>query len=226
MLELLAVTKEFVNSKKENISALKEIDLKVDQGDFVSIVGPSGSGKSTLLFIIGALLSPSQGDVFLFDENIYHSTPGARALLRLHRIGFVFQTFNLIPYLSCLDNVAVPAMLNIKSRKKAVDKAVHLLERFGLGARLNHTFSELSVGERQRVALCRSVVNDPEIILADEPTGNLDPEMTREVMSLFKELNAKGQSIILVTHEEEVASYAQRTLHLKDGTLRNGSAGN
>jgi putative ABC transport system ATP-binding protein len=225
MLELRSVTKEFINSKKENIAALKEIDLKVDQGDFVSVVGPSGSGKSTLLFIIGALLNPSSGEVFLFDENVYSTTPATRAAMRLHRIGFVFQTFNLIPYLSCLDNVAVPAVLTTGSRKKAVDKAVSLLERFGLGSRLNHKFSELSVGERQRVALCRSVVNDPEIILADEPTGNLDPVMTREVMNLFQELNAKGQAIILVTHEEEVASYAQRTLHLEDGTLRNGSAG-
>lgn len=224
ILELQAVTREFVNSKKENVLALKDIDLKVDRGDFVSIVGPSGSGKSTLLFIIGALLNPTSGDVLLFDENIYSSSPAYRAELRLHRIGFVFQTFNLIPYLSCLENVAIPAMLTMDSRKMAVEKAVQLLERFGLGSRLNHTFSELSVGERQRVALCRSVVNDPEIILADEPTGNLDPEMTREVMNLFRELNEKGQTIILVTHEEGVASYAQRTLHLKDGTLRNGSS--
>ncbi len=223
MLELRSVTREFVNNKKEKIMALKDINMKIDSGDFVSVVGPSGSGKSTLLFIAGALLNPTGGDVLLFDESIYMLTPARRAELRLQRIGFVFQTFNLIPYLSCLDNVAVPAMLTMKSRKKAVEKAVNLLERFGLVSRLNHRFSELSVGERQRVALCRSVVNDPEIILADEPTGNLDPEMTREVMNLFRELNKKGQTVILVTHEEKVASYALRTLHLKDGILKNGS---
>jgi putative ABC transport system ATP-binding protein len=223
MLELKHITKEFINNRKERIEALRDINLRVERGDFVSIVGPSGSGKSTLLFIIGALLNPTSGDVYLFDENVYASPHSYRAALRLRRIGFVFQTFNLIPYLSCLDNVAVPAMLTMKSRKYAVEKAAQLLERFGLGLRLNNNFSELSVGERQRVALCRSVVNDPEIILADEPTGNLDPVMTREVMNLFKELNGKGQTIVVVTHEEDVASYSLRKLHLKDGTLQNGT---
>jgi putative ABC transport system ATP-binding protein len=223
MLELRNVTKEFDHHKKDAVSALNEIDLKIEKGDFISVVGPSGSGKSTLLFIIGALMNPSSGEVLLSNEDIYDTTPAYRAELRLQRIGFVFQTFNLIPYLTALDNVAVPAMLTLNSRKKAVDRATKLLERFGLGARLDHTFSELSVGERQRVALCRSVVNDPEIILADEPTGNLDPDMTREVMTLFKELNESGHTIMVVTHEEEVAAYARKVLHLKDGALTNGT---
>jgi len=122
-----------------------------------------------------------------------------------------------------LDNVAVPAMLTMKSRKKAIERATELLQRFGLGARLDHNFSELSVGERQRVALCRSVINNPGIILADEPTGNLDPAMTREVMSLFKELNSSGHTVIIVTHEEEVAAYAQKVLHLQNGKFTNGT---
>ncbi len=221
MLELQTVNKEFINNKKEKIVVLNDINLKVERGDFVSVVGPSGSGKSTLLFIIGALMSPTRGGVFLLDENIYDASASRRASLRLHKIGFVFQTFNLIPYLNCLDNVAVPAMFTMRSRKKAVEKALHLLERFGLSSRLDHKFSELSVGERQRVAICRSVINDPEMILADEPTGNLDPEMTLEVMNLFSELNEKGQTIILVTHKEDVASYARRTFHLKNETIQN-----
>ena len=223
MLELKNVTRDFINNKKEQVAALTDINLKVEQGDFLSIVGPSGSGKSTLLFIIGALLNPSEGEVLLRDKNIYDTTPAYRADLRLQEIGFVFQTFNLIPYLSALDNVAVPAMLTMKSRKKANERATELLQRFGLGARLEHKFSELSVGERQRVALCRSVINNPGIILADEPTGNLDPAMTREVMSLFKELNSSGHTVIIVTHEEEVAAYAQKVLHLQNGIFTNGT---
>jgi putative ABC transport system ATP-binding protein len=223
MLELIDITKEFNHAKKNTVTALHDINLMVEKGDFISIVGPSGSGKSTLLFIIGALMNPSSGQVLLREEDIYDSTPSYRAALRLQNIGFVFQTFNLIPYLTAIDNVAVPAMLTTDSRKEAVDRATELLKRFGLSERLDHRFSELSVGERQRVALCRSVINDPEIILADEPTGNLDPDMTREVMNLFKELNDSGHTIIVVTHEEEVASYAQKVLHLKDGKLTNGT---
>lgn len=223
MLELKSISKDFSHSKKTTVTALHDINFTVEKGDFISVVGPSGSGKSTLLFIIGALMNPSSGQVLLRDEDIYDTTPTYRAALRLRNIGFVFQTFNLIPYLTAVDNVAVPAILTTDSRKEAVDRATDLLKRFGLSERLDHKFSELSVGERQRVALCRSIINDPELILADEPTGNLDPDMTREVMSLFKELNESGHTIIVVTHEEEVASYARKVLHLKDGTLTNGS---
>jgi putative ABC transport system ATP-binding protein len=223
MLELRNVTKDFINTKKEHVAALSDINLTVEQGDFLSVVGPSGSGKSTLLFIIGALMNPTEGEVLLRNKDIYDTTPAFRAKLRLQEIGFVFQTFNLIPYLSALDNVAVPAMLTMKSKNKAFERAKELLERFGLDARLGHTFSELSVGERQRVALCRSVINDPEIILADEPTGNLDPTMTHEVMALFQELNSSGHTIIVVTHEEDVAAYARKVMHLQNGTFTNGT---
>ncbi len=223
MLELRNVTKDFINTKKEQVPALRDINLNVDQGDFLSIVGPSGSGKSSLLFIIGALMNPTEGEVLLRDKDIYDTTPAYRAKLRLNEIGFVFQTFNLIPYLSALDNVAVPALIKMKSRNKAIERAAELLERFGLSARLDHKFSELSVGERQRVALCRSVINDPGIILADEPTGNLDPAMTHEVMALFQELNSNGHTIIVVTHEEDVAAYAQKVMHLEGGTFTNGT---
>jgi putative ABC transport system ATP-binding protein len=223
MLELRNVTKEFINNKKEEVAVLNNINLKVGAGDFLSIVGPSGSGKSTLLFIIGALMNPTEGEVLLRDKDIYDTRPAYRAKLRLQEIGFVFQTFNLIPYLSALDNVAVPAVINMRSRNSAVERAADLLKRFGLGARLDHKFSELSVGERQRVALCRSVINDPKIILADEPTGNLDPAMTHEVMALFQELNKNGHTIIVVTHEEDVAAYARKVMHLKDGKFTNGT---
>ena len=223
MLELNNVTKDFIKNRKEQVGALSDINLKVDRGDFLSIVGPSGSGKSTLLFIIGALMNPTEGKVILNDKDMYDTTPAYRAKLRLKEIGFVFQTFNLIPYLSALDNVALPAKLLMNSNKEAVGRATELLERFGLGPRLDHKFSELSVGERQRVALCRSVINDPGIILADEPTGNLDPVMTREVMALFQELNNSGHTIIVVTHEEEVAAFAQKVLHLQDGKFSNGA---
>jgi len=224
MLELINVEKEFINTKKEEVGALTDINLKVEEGDFLSIVGPSGSGKSTLLFIIGALMEPTNGEVLLRGEDIYDTSSSYRSKLRLREIGFVFQTFNLIPYLSALDNVAVPAMLTMRSRGDAVKRAVELLERFGLSARLDHKFSELSVGERQRVALCRSVINNPKIILADEPTGNLDPEMTHEVMALFRELNNNGHSIIVVTHEEDVASYAKKVFYLQNGKFTNGTA--
>lgn len=223
MLELLDVTKEFTNTKKEEVGALTDINLTVNSGDFLSIVGPSGSGKSTLLFIIGALMNPSAGEVLLNGKDMYDTTPAYRAELRLQEIGFVFQTFNLIPYLSALDNVAVPAMLTMKSRSKAVERAKELLDRFGLSERFEHKFSELSVGERQRVALCRSVINNPGLILADEPTGNLDPKMTHEVMALFQELNNNGHTIIVVTHEEEVAAYAQKVMHLEKGKFTNGT---
>jgi putative ABC transport system ATP-binding protein len=223
MLELRNVYKNFINSKKEEVAALSDINLTVEQGDFLSIVGPSGSGKSTLLFIIGALMNPSEGEVFLGDTDMYSMKPAYRAELRLQEIGFVFQTFNLIPYLSALDNVAVPAVLTMESRKIALERATELLNRFGLGARLHHTFAELSVGERQRVALCRSVINNPGIILADEPTGNLDPAMTGEVMTLFTELNKNGHTVIVVTHEEDVAAYAGKVLHLQNGKFTNGT---
>jgi putative ABC transport system ATP-binding protein len=224
MLELRNVTKDFINHRQEKVTALSDINLSVEKGDFISVVGPSGSGKSTFLYIAGALMNPTEGEVLLRDTDMYDTTPAYRAELRLQEIGFVFQTFNLIPYLSALDNVALPAMLTLKSWKKAVTNATELLKRFGLGARLDHNLSELSVGERQRVALCRSVINDPGIILADEPTGNLDPVMTREVMSLFQELNGSGHTIIVVTHEEEVAAYAQKVLYLQDGKFENGTA--
>lgn len=223
MLELRNVSKDFIKTKKEKVSGLRDINLKVEQGDFLSIVGPSGSGKSTLLFIIGALMNPTDGEVLLRNEDMYDTTPAYRAELRLQEIGFVFQTFNLIPYLSALENVALPAVITMKSRNKAIERAEKLLERFGLSARLGHKFSELSVGERQRVAICRSVINDPGIILADEPTGNLDPAMTHEVMALFQELNNNGHTVIVVTHEEDVAAYAQKVMHLQDGKFTNGT---
>jgi putative ABC transport system ATP-binding protein len=223
MLDLKNVYKQFNHKKKGPVETLKDVSLSIEKDDFVAVVGPSGSGKSTLLFIMGAMMDPTSGDVLLMGEDIYDTTPSHRAALRLERIGFVFQTFNLVPYLSALDNVALPAVLLTKSKPAALEKAAELLERFGLGDRLDHKFSELSVGERQRVAICRSVINDPDIILADEPTGNLDPAMTHEVMSLFEELNESGHTIIVVTHEEDVASYAKKIMHLNDGSLSNGS---
>jgi putative ABC transport system ATP-binding protein len=221
MLEVKSISKSFRNNRGEEVVALRGVSLEVQRGEFLSIVGPSGSGKSTLLFIMGALLRPTEGQVYLMGQNIYDGRPASyRAALRLREIGFVFQTFNLVPYLRAIENVALPSMLSTGSRKKALARAQELLERFGLGHRLQHKVEELSVGERQRVAICRSVINEPALLLADEPTGNLDPEMTHQVMQLFSELNSRGITVVVVTHEEAVASYAQRVLRLKGGVLQ------
>ncbi len=219
MIRVDQASKQFPGKNGSPVTALSDVSLDIDSGEFVMIVGPSGSGKSTLLFTIGGMQHPSEGKVLFADDDVYSLSSTKRAALRRTRIGFVFQTFNLVPYLNCLDNVIVPAVLAGKSRGKSLRHATELLERLGLADRLKHRPSELSVGERQRVALCRSLINDPVVILADEPTGNLDEAMTGEVMEILRSLNADGQTILMATHNPQLAEQGTRLVTLDKGAV-------
>jgi len=221
MIKLHSITKTFPGRNCQPVVALSKIDLIVNSQEFVIIIGPSGSGKSTLLFTIGGMQQPSAGQAFLGDTDIYSLSPAKRAALRRNRIGFVFQTFNLVPYLSSLENAALPSILDGKGRGSSLKYAEGILNRLGLGNRLSHRPSELSVGERQRVAIARSLINNPDVILADEPTGNMDPHMTEEVMQIFRQLQADGLTIIMVTHDHQLAENATRLITLKDGVIYN-----
>ena len=219
MIKLVEVSKVFINRDEERVLALNSIDLTIEEGEFVMITGPSGSGKSTLLFTVGALLTPSEGEVFIGDKNIYKMSSRMRAKLRLKTLGLVFQTFNLIPFLTCLENAAMLSMLAGNSRQKAKDKAVELLDRLGLKHRLNHRPFELSIGEQQRLALARALINDPRIILADEPTGNLDHDNAMNVVNILKELNKEGLTVVMATHDRRLADRADRVISLIKGTI-------
>ena len=219
MLKVKNVSKIY---KKQNheVKAIDKISLEIPSGDFVSIIGPSGSGKSSLLLMLGGMLSPSTGQVFIDEESLYDLTPNGIAALRQKKIGFVFQTFNLIPYLSAIQNVQLPLLLRGLNEKDQVEKAQYLLERVGLEDRIEHKPSELSVGQQQRIALARMLANDPSIILADEPTGNLDPEMSQAVIKFLIELNQEGRTIVMVTHDMKIAKQAKRSVTIsKGGTL-------
>jgi putative ABC transport system ATP-binding protein len=201
------------------VKALDRATLHIPPGDFVSLVGPSGSGKSTLLLMLGGMLSPSHGRVFLEGQSVYDLNLNDRARLRRGKLGFVFQTFNLVPYLSALENVQVPLFLSKTDEKAQKDRAAALLERVGLGDRLDHKPCELSVGQQQRVALARMLANDPAVILADEPTGNLDPETSQQVIGYLEEFNQEGRTIVMVTHDPRAAKRAKRTLRLQSGEI-------
>lgn len=218
MLKLESVTKNY-NHRKKPVLAMDHVSLEITEGDFVSVVGPSGSGKSTFLLILGGMLSPSSGRVLLEHESVYDLSTEERARLRGEKVGFVFQTFNLVPYLTALENVQVPLLLSGRDEGGQIEKATALLERVGLGDRLDHKPTELSVGQQQRVALARMLANDPKVILADEPTGNLDPETCKEVIDFLVELNAEGRTIVMVTHDPRMASRAKRTLRMVAGTI-------
>jgi putative ABC transport system ATP-binding protein len=202
------------------VNALQGVDLTIKDGDFVAIMGPSGSGKSTMMNLVGCLDIPSKGKIFLDRQNIAHLHESDLAQIRGKRIGFIFQQFNLIPTLTALENVMLPMSfqgVSIEERKK---KAMELLEQVDLGERAHHKPSELSGGQQQRVAIARSLANDPEVILADEPTGNLDSKTGHEFMEFLKELNIKkGKTIIMVTHDASTSKYAQKTSILKDGKI-------
>jgi len=218
MFRLEAVSKDY-NHSGNLVNALRRVTLDVGKGDFVSVVGPSGSGKSTLLLILGGMLSPSSGRVFLDDRSLYDLNGDDRALLRQQTIGFLFQTFNLVPYLSALENVQIPLLLAGVDEDVQKNRASALLDRVGLAGRFDHKPSQLSVGQQQRVALARMLANDPKIILADEPTGNLDPAMTREIVQFLLEMNEEGRTIVVVTHSPEAAKSAKRTLRLEEGVV-------
>ena len=218
MLKMEEVSKCYKH-RGQIVKALDGATIKIAKGDFVSLVGPSGSGKSTLLLMLGGMLSPSSGRVLLEDESIYDLTSDGRARLRKENIGFVFQTFNLVPYLTAQENVQIPLYLAGADDKAQEETATSLLQRVGLGDRLDHKPSELSVGQQQRVALARMLANDPAVILADEPTGNLDPETADQVIRFFEEFNEEGRTIVMVTHDPKAAARAKRTLRLREGKI-------
>ncbi len=221
MLRMEGVSKSY-SHRASTVTALRDANVKMSRGDYVSIVGPSGSGKSTLLLILGGMLSPTGGRVYVDGTSLYDMTPNDRAAFRKKNIGFVFQTFNLVPYLTALENVQVPLFLAGEDEAAQRDHATKLLERVSLGDRLDHKPSELSVGQQQRVALARVLANDPAVILADEPTGNLDPETGQQVIDFFDELNEEGRTIVIVTHDPRAAQHAKTTLRLVEGTVLNG----
>ncbi|MEX2315677.1 MAG: ABC transporter ATP-binding protein [Pirellulales bacterium] len=203
--------------------ALRQTTLEISPGEFVAIVGPSGSGKSTLLSMLGGMLAPTCGQVSLDGKSLYDMTASQRAKIRRQKIGFVFQTFNLVPYLSALENVQIPLMLTGADSESQYVHVLKLLTRVGLEERLHHKPSELSVGQQQRVALARTLANDPDVILADEPTGNLDPDTRQQVLAFFEDLCGEGRTVILVTHDPEAASRATRTIRLADGAIASDS---
>jgi putative ABC transport system ATP-binding protein len=218
MLKMESVSKTYPH-RGQPVKALDGATLHVPRGDFVSVVGPSGSGKSTLLLMLGGMLSPSQGRVLLENTSVYDLDPNERARIRRERVGFVFQTFNLVPYLSALENVQIPLFLAEVDEKKQKDRATALLDRVGLGDRLDHKPGELSVGQQQRVALARMLANDPAVILADEPTGNLDPETSQQIIGFLEDFNREGRTIVMVTHDPRAASRAKRTVRLQNGAI-------
>lgn len=203
----------------ETIHALKSVSLQIQKGEFVALMGPSGSGKSTLMNILGCLDTPTRGEYILNGINVSEMTDDDLAAVRNKEIGFVFQTFNLLPRSSSLDNVALPLVYAGYSKKQRDEMAQNALESVGLGNRVDHKPNELSGGQRQRVAVARALINNPSIILADEPTGNLDTKTSIEIMGLMEEIHSKGNTIILVTHEEDIALHAHRIVRLRDGLI-------
>jgi len=204
---------------KVKVEALRGVSFEINTGDFISIMGPSGSGKSTLMHIIGCLDYPTGGKYFLSGQDVSKLNDDQLALFRNQKIGFVFQEFNLLPKATILRNVELPLTYNNTHSKNKKQLAVQALEEVGLGNRLKHRPNEISGGQKQRVAIARALVNRPSIILADEPTGNLDSKTGQDIMNIIKKLHDDGNTIILVTHEPEIAQYSQRVLHLKDGVI-------
>ncbi len=214
------VWKKYDMGKASHLVVLKEINLDINKGEFVAIVGPSGSGKSTLVNIIGALDIPSWGSVNLNGRNISEMDESSLAHLRGKKIGFIFQQFNLLPTLNALQNVMLPMEVIDISESEAEKKATELLTALGLGERLHHKPNELSGGQRQRVAAARALANDPDVILADEPTGNLDSETGKFVMEFLEKMNKKeGKTVVLITHDIDLVDYAKRIIHILDGKI-------
>jgi len=201
------------------VQALDSADFEIDKGNFVAIMGPSGSGKSTLLTLLGILNTPTNGDVFIDDIAVYDLKPERQADFRSEYLGFVFQAFQMIPYLTAMENVMLPLSITKMSNKEQEKRAKGALERVGLADKINRLPNQISGGETQRVAISRAIVNEPPILLADEPTGNLDSKNATEVMNLLKELNDEGETIIMVTHDRKTAEYADYTIELKDGQI-------
>lgn len=223
LIEINTVTKEY-HMGLEVVSALKEVSLQVQKNEYLSIMGPSGSGKSTLMNILGCLDTPSAGDYFLNNANVSTMNDDELAEIRNREIGFVFQTFNLLPRATALHNVELPLIYNGTSSSQRREMAEAALERVGLKDRMTHRPNELSGGQRQRVAIARALVNNPSIILADEPTGNLDTRTGDEIMEIFESLHDAGNTVILVTHEEAIAEHSDRIVRLRDGRIERDEA--
>ncbi len=218
LISLFNIRKTYVLGA-QTVHALKKIDLDIQRGEFVALMGPSGSGKSTLMNVIGCLDTPSQGEYWLNDKEVSKMSDVDLSKVRNDEIGFVFQTFNLLTRLTALDNVALPLVYAGIPLKERNERAAETLNKVGLGDRFHHKPNELSGGQRQRVAVARALINNPSLLLADEPTGNLDTQTSHEIMALFEEIHAAGNTIVLVTHEEDIAKHAKKIVRLRDGLI-------
>lgn len=218
VIEIRNIIRDF-KLGQETVHVLKGIDLDIKRGEYVAIMGPSGSGKSTLMNLLGCLDTPTAGSYLLSGNDVSQMTDDELADIRNTEIGFVFQTFNLLPRTTALDNVALPMIYAGQPKKAREERATEVLSDVGLADRMDHKPNQLSGGQRQRVAVGRALVNKPSIILADEPTGNLDSKTGREIMALFDEIHAAGNTVIMVTHEEDIAAHAKRVIRLRDGII-------
>jgi putative ABC transport system ATP-binding protein len=221
LIEIKKLSKTY-ESGEERVPALVDVDLNIDRGDFISVMGPSGSGKSTLLTILGGLNHPTEGEVVVDEIPIYQLPMEKLADFRREYLGFIFQSFQLIPYLNVIENVMLPLSITEKSNREQLIMAGEILERMGLKGKEKRLPDQLSGGEQERLAIARALVNSPPILLGDEPTGNLDSKTGKEIMELFKSLNEEGQTIVMVTHNPENVAFSSRTIHLRDGRVANG----
>ncbi|RII24967.1 MAG: ABC transporter ATP-binding protein [Geobacter sp.] len=218
IIEINNVKKQY-SSGDDTVEALRGVDITIEAGEFITIMGQSGSGKSTLLSVLGGMNHPTTGEVEMAGVKLYQLPGEKLADFRAQNLGFVFQSFHLIQYLTALENVMLPLAIVKRKGSEKTAAARRALERVGLGAKLDRLPNQLSGGEQERVAIARAIVNNPHILLADEPTGNLDSKTSEEVMALFRELNDTGQTVVMVTHNPENGTYADRTIHLKDGMV-------
>jgi len=218
LIKIDGVTKRY-KLGEQIVYALNGVNLNIERGEYTALMGPSGSGKSTLMNIIGCLDSPTEGTFFLNNKEVSKMSDSALSEVRNTEIGFVFQTFNLLNRLNAIENVSLPLVYAGIPKKEREERAKEVLDKVGLGDRMSHKPNELSGGQRQRVAVARALINNPSILLADEPTGNLDTQTSHEIMALFEEIHSAGNTIVLVTHEEDIAQHAKRIIRLRDGVV-------